>query len=907
MSVVLFVARAFDVGVIMPNAVQYIQKVFLTSDGSNTTTTGIMLDGTTNGGITITNLPSQVVLWTDANGKIIGSTSQNVYNFIKSFITATSWANWTAGTWITSGRVNNGMLFLQYSWVNGTWIWQVGLVQWMTWATWATGWFSWLNCTAWQIAKYNGSIRECSGDLQWGWWWNNYYTNTITWMNFNSGNNMLTLYISGSTPLTVLINLSGVNNWNAAYTRMTTSWNVLRNWYQTTWVNINALATATLNCTSWQIPKFNGTIWVCGDDLTWWGVWWLTNPAWANTQIQYNNGWIFGATGDFVYSWGRLWVGIENPQANIHVEWTFLWGINNSLSWSNDSAVVWWSYNMIHNDDFSFIWWWYLNMIYKWWWFIGWWQYNQLSGIASTIVWWSNNISRFDFTFIWWWKNNTTSWELATIGGWKNNTAYYGDTIGWWSNNKTQKYEIDNTIAWWSWNAALWSHGAIWWWISNIIGNDWYDTAYSMIWGWFTNTVTGEMSSIWWWWANTILWDRSTIPWWWQNKISWDHSFAAWTNARAINNFSFVWNDDINNNFTSTMSRTFLVHAINGVGINTNAPTSTLDISWNLRIRSITEDSGLNYLLAVNDSGTVYKLNKSIIWWGWSSLWTMNGNDMYNNNRNTGKVGVGTTSPKTPLQVVGNFTVGDYSNSVTGFSTNSSILGWIGSRIIGINSSIGGWFTNYLLADDGFIWWGIYNEINEGWTWSFIWWGYGNMIEYSDYSVIAWWKGNSIHIISWSWYSVIPGWFQNNISASYSFAAWANTQAFHDNSFIWNSVIGTMFVTTKPGTFLINAPRSDCGGTLGCWGVGIDTNKPAAALDVSGTILGNNIISKDMVQWNELMANISVTTPVMNLQPDATISSGASCSTPGAIVYNYYDFYGCSFNWSYSVRKKLNN
>ena len=62
MSVVLFVARAFDVGVIMPNAVQYIQKVFLTSDGSNTTTTGIMLDGTTNGGITITNLPSQVVL-----------------------------------------------------------------------------------------------------------------------------------------------------------------------------------------------------------------------------------------------------------------------------------------------------------------------------------------------------------------------------------------------------------------------------------------------------------------------------------------------------------------------------------------------------------------------------------------------------------------------------------------------------------------------------------------------------------------------------------------------------------------------------------------------------------------------------------------------------------------------------
>ena len=82
MSCILFIARAFEVGVIAPNAVQYIQKVFLTNDGSNASTTGVIVDGTTNGGITITNLPSKPVLGTDTNGKIIASTSGDVYNYI---------------------------------------------------------------------------------------------------------------------------------------------------------------------------------------------------------------------------------------------------------------------------------------------------------------------------------------------------------------------------------------------------------------------------------------------------------------------------------------------------------------------------------------------------------------------------------------------------------------------------------------------------------------------------------------------------------------------------------------------------------------------------------------------------------------------------------------------------------
>ncbi|MEI6673477.1 MAG: hypothetical protein WCL02_09685 [bacterium] len=62
MSCILFIARAFDIVPVVPNAVQYISKVFLTNDGSNTSATGIILDGTTNGGVTITNLPNKIIL-----------------------------------------------------------------------------------------------------------------------------------------------------------------------------------------------------------------------------------------------------------------------------------------------------------------------------------------------------------------------------------------------------------------------------------------------------------------------------------------------------------------------------------------------------------------------------------------------------------------------------------------------------------------------------------------------------------------------------------------------------------------------------------------------------------------------------------------------------------------------------
>jgi cell shape-determining protein MreC len=76
---------AFDISTSLSNFIQYGRQIFLTNNGSNSGITGIILDGMANGGITITNLTSAVVLGTDTDGKITVSTGGAVYNLISGF------------------------------------------------------------------------------------------------------------------------------------------------------------------------------------------------------------------------------------------------------------------------------------------------------------------------------------------------------------------------------------------------------------------------------------------------------------------------------------------------------------------------------------------------------------------------------------------------------------------------------------------------------------------------------------------------------------------------------------------------------------------------------------------------------------------------------------------------------
>ncbi|HBB04742.1 TPA: hypothetical protein DCZ39_07810 [Patescibacteria group bacterium] len=81
-SAVYFASAYTSINTTLTNATQYIQKILLTSNGNQDGTTGIILDGTTGGGVTISNLISAIALGTDSNGKIIASTSGNLYGFI---------------------------------------------------------------------------------------------------------------------------------------------------------------------------------------------------------------------------------------------------------------------------------------------------------------------------------------------------------------------------------------------------------------------------------------------------------------------------------------------------------------------------------------------------------------------------------------------------------------------------------------------------------------------------------------------------------------------------------------------------------------------------------------------------------------------------------------------------------
>lgn len=81
-SAVYFASAYTSINTMLTNATQYIQKIILTSNGNQNGMTGIILDGTLNGGITIANLMNALVLSTDSNGKIIASTSGNLYGFI---------------------------------------------------------------------------------------------------------------------------------------------------------------------------------------------------------------------------------------------------------------------------------------------------------------------------------------------------------------------------------------------------------------------------------------------------------------------------------------------------------------------------------------------------------------------------------------------------------------------------------------------------------------------------------------------------------------------------------------------------------------------------------------------------------------------------------------------------------
>lgn len=265
---------------------------------------------------------------------------------------------------------------------------------------------------------------------------------------------------------------------------------------------------------------------------------------------------------------------------------------------------------------------------------------------------------------------------------------------------------------------------------------------------------------------------------------------SAWENGYWTGNGTNIYNTNTGN-----------------IGIGTNNPQYKLHImnSWSTDVYIEEQASGMAANLNLKNITRTWAM-------GWDSnpdifyIWEAGGAIDFSITP-SGNVGIGTTTPKTPLQVVGNFIAGDYSNEASG--TNIAVVWWHG------NSSL--W--NY-----SFMWWWVFNIISVWWIQSAIIWGINNTIGLSGNNFIGWWQNNNIQggfsailmwlyneinsnnsviwwwrlnvINSWADYSVIAGWRSNKIlSMSQSFI-WGG----YDNevewsySFIWgglsNDIVG---------------------------------------------------------------------------------------------------------------------
>lgn len=106
----------------------------------------------------------------------------------------------------------------------------------------------------------------------------------------------------------------------------------------------------------------------------------------------------------------------------------------------------------------------------------------------------------------------------------------------------------------------------------------------------------------------------ATVPGGKMNSAGGTSSFAAGTRAKADHSGTFVWGDATDADFSSTAANQFLIRAGGNVGINTNAPTSTLHVDGAIatKVVSITADHTMGSEAIVMASPTITGLTVSL-------------------------------------------------------------------------------------------------------------------------------------------------------------------------------------------------------------------------------------------------------------------------------------------------------
>ena len=183
-SWMFFVTTAFEIVPIAPNAVSFIKTIFLTNNGSNVSPMGIILEwlgghGWFQWSVTVDSLRNAAIVSTDGSGKLIASTSGNIYNFISWF--ALSGPTGAVGaTWATGNQ-----------WIQ--WLQGIQWIQWNTWANWLDGsngvlWAVWWTWAKWATGVDGREIEMWTSvnylQRRYVWWWwriDLISLTTITW------------------------------------------------------------------------------------------------------------------------------------------------------------------------------------------------------------------------------------------------------------------------------------------------------------------------------------------------------------------------------------------------------------------------------------------------------------------------------------------------------------------------------------------------------------------------------------------------------------------------------------------------------------------------------------------------------------------------------------------------------
>lgn len=119
----------------------------------------------------------------------------------------------------------------------------------------------------------------------------------------------------------------------------------------------------------------------------------------------------------------------------------------------------------------------------------------------------------------------------------------------------------------------------------------------------------------------------------------------------------------------TSLSNAWRISNDGNVGIGTTSPTASLEVGGQVKITGGNPYDG--YILTSDTNGLATWEPASA-----GGYWSLNGNDIYNNNYSgAGNVGIGTSEPTAVLQVVGAAEIGDASNSAaaSGPSSNYSI------------------------------------------------------------------------------------------------------------------------------------------------------------------------------------------------------------------------------------------